>query len=306
MLGGLFNKIKQGIQKTKEKITGGIQSVLSTFRKIDEDAINQIEEILISADVGVAATDRICGKLREKMKKGDLKSADDAMFWIKTEIKEILNSAKPDSAAPIPHPPFLIMFVGVNGSGKTTSIAKMANFLKNQGKSVMLCAGDTFRAAAVEQLSIWADRLKVPIVKGQIGSDPAAVVYDACESAVNKKADYLLIDTAGRLQNKENLMKELEKVTRVIGKKIPRGPHEVLLVLDATVGQNALSQAASFKQMSNVSGIFLSKLDGSAKGGIIIAIAQEHRIPVKYIGTGERVEDMAEFSADSFVDALFE
>lgn len=306
MLGGLFNKIKQGIQKTKEKITGGIKSVLSTFRKIDEDAINQIEEILISADVGVAATDRICKKLREKMKKGDLKSAEDAMFWIKSEIKDILNSAANKSDIRSPQSPIVVMFVGVNGSGKTTSIAKMTNYLKNQGKSVMLCAGDTFRAAAVEQLTIWADRMKVPIVKAQTGSDPAAVVFDACESALNKKVDYLLIDTAGRLQNKENLMKELEKVTRVISKKIPRGPDEVLLVLDATVGQNALSQAASFKQISNVSGIFLSKLDGSAKGGIIIAIAQEQQIPVKYIGTGETVEDMSEFSADSFADALFE
>ena len=305
MLGKILGSIKKGIQKTRETRTGKIKGVLASIRRIDESLIKEIEEILITADVGVTATERICGKLRNKMKMAELKTNDDVMFWIKDEIKTILNKRPPDDSSHSGKP-YVVLFVGVNGTGKTTSIAKLASALRKSEKSVLLCAADTFRAAAVQQLSIWAERIGVDIVKGQTGADPSSVVYDACSSAVARNIEYLIIDTAGRLQTKENLMNELNKIVRVIKKVIPHGPNEVLLVLDATSGQNALSQAKLFKEACNVSGIFLAKLDGSAKGGIVIAIAQEFGIPVKYVGTGETVDDISEFSADTFVEALFE
>ena len=304
LFGGFIEKFKQGLAKTKAVFTAPLKKIFSVFRKLDEGTLLEIEEALITADFGVDATGKIMDALRAAYKKGEIQTTDKVLDFLKADLKKRLTE-KGNDVLWAPKPPTVILVCGVNGVGKTTSIAKISRFFTSQGKKVMLCASDTFRAAAVDQLSIWAERLQIDIVKHKMGSDPAAVVYDAADAALARGTDILLIDTAGRLQTKENLMKELTKIRNVAAKKIPGAPHEVLLVLDATTGQNAISQAEHFKAATNVSGLFLSKLDGTAKGGIVVAIKDKLDIPVKFVGTGETPDDVARFNADEFVEALF-
>ncbi len=302
---GLAEKFRRGLQKTKNVLFAPIRKLVSVFRNISDEDIDVIEEALIGADVGVDATRKIIERLRVSYKKGEIKTTDQILPFLKADLKQRLTERGNDLRA-ASAPPTVILVCGVNGTGKTTSIAKLAKFLKDEGRKVLLCASDTFRAAAVDQLTIWAERLDVDIVKHQMGADPAAVVFDAADAAVARKADVLIIDTAGRLQTKENLMKELTKIRNVAAKKIPGSPHEVLLVLDATTGQNAISQAEHFRAATSVTGLFLAKLDGTAKGGIVVAIKDKLDIPVKFVGVGETPEDIARFNADEFVEALFE
>jgi fused signal recognition particle receptor len=304
LFGGFLEKFKQGLAKTKEVFTAPLKKIFSAFRKLDEATLAEIEEALITADFGVDATGKIMDSLRAAYKKREIETTDRVLDFLKKDLKKRLTE-KGNDVLWAPQPPTVILVCGVNGVGKTTSISKLANQLKKDGKKVILCASDTFRAAAVEQLSEWARRLDVEIIKHKMGADPAAVVFDATDAALARKADALIIDTAGRLQTKENLMKELTKIRNVAAKKIPGAPHEVLLVLDATTGQNAISQAEHFKAATNVSGLFLAKLDGTAKGGIVVAIKDKLDIPVKFVGTGETPDDVARFNADEFVEALF-
>jgi len=304
LFSGFFEKFKKGLAKTKEVFTSPLKKIFSVFRKLDESTLAEIEEALLTADFGVEATQKIMDALRAAYKRREIETTDKVLDFLKSDLKRRL-SEKGNDILWAPAPPTVILVCGVNGVGKTTSIAKLAHALKAERKNVILCASDTFRAAAVDQLTVWADRLGVDIVKHQMGADPAAVVYDAADAAVARKADVLIIDTAGRLQTKENLMKELTKIRNVATKKIPGSPHEVLLVLDATTGQNAISQARHFKEATSVTGLFLAKLDGTAKGGIVVAIKDTLDIPVKFIGTGETPEDVARFNADEFVEALF-
>lgn len=298
-----FEKIKTGLQKTKDFFGKKIKAVFSAFRNLDDQVIDQIEEALISADVGVEATMRLIDRLRRDYKEGKIRTSDQALEFLKKSLKDMLKQEV--AGIKLNGRPTCVLVVGVNGTGKTTSIAKLARMFKEDGKKVLICASDTFRAAAIDQLTIWAERVGVDIVKHQANADPAAVCYDAAAAAVARGADVLIVDTAGRLQTKENLMRELEKIGRVLSKKIPGAPHEVLLVLDATTGQNAVSQAEHFKAAVPLTGIFLAKLDGTAKGGIVIAIKDKLNLPVKYVGVGEKLEDIAVFSPDEFVDALF-
>ncbi|OHB76078.1 MAG: signal recognition particle-docking protein FtsY [Planctomycetes bacterium RBG_16_59_8] len=305
MFQGILGKLKRGLSKTKEQFTRKIKTLFSIFRTIDEEFLDQLEETLITADVGVETSGKIRGEIQRKYKEGIIKDIDGVLDHLKADLKQRLKETS-NRLREASSPPTVILVAGVNGAGKTTSIAKLSKMLRDEGKKVILCASDTFRAAAIEQLKIWSDRVGVDIVSHQIGADPAAVVYDATEAALSRKADILLIDTAGRLQTKVNLMKELEKIRNVVRKKIPDAPHEVLLVLDATTGQNAISQAKHFKEAIDVTGLFLAKLDGTAKGGIVVAIKDQLDIPVKFIGVGETPEDIEPFDADRFVDALFE
>jgi fused signal recognition particle receptor len=303
-LGGFLDRFKRGLQKTREAFVAPLRKLISVFRTLDDATLEELEAILIGADVGVEATRKIVDGLRAAYKKGEIKTSDQVLDWLKKDLKARLAGEGND----IRHAtsgPTVILVCGVNGVGKTTSIAKLADFFHKQGKRVILAASDTFRAAAVEQLSLWSERLGVDIVKHRQGADPAAVVFDAADAAVARKADYLIVDTAGRLQTKENLMKELGKIRNVAARKIPGAPHEVLLVLDATTGQNAISQAQHFSDAVSVTGLFLAKLDGTAKGGIVIAIKERLKIPVKFVGLGETPADVARFNPDEFVDALF-
>ncbi|MBI2901383.1 MAG: signal recognition particle-docking protein FtsY [Planctomycetes bacterium] len=301
----IAEKIKRGLRKTKDVLFAPIRKLVEVFRNVNDEDIDVIEEALIGADVGVEATRKIIERLRVAYKKGEVRTTDQLIPFLKADLKQRLVERGNDLRV-APAPPTVILVCGVNGTGKTTSIAKLAKHFADDGKKVILAASDTFRAAAVEQLTIWAQRLKVDLVKHQMGADPAAVVFDAADAAVARKADFLVIDTAGRLQTKENLMKELTKIRNVAAKKIPGAPHEVLLVLDATTGQNAISQAQHFQAATNVTGLFLAKLDGTAKGGIVVAIKDKLDIPVKFVGIGETPEDIAPFDADEFVEALFE
>ncbi len=303
LFGGFLERFKQGLAKTKEVFTAPLKKIFSAFRKLDEATMGEIEEALITADFGVEATGKIMDALRQAYKKREIETTDQVLPFLKADLKRRLVE-KGNDVLWAPQPPTVILVCGVNGVGKTTSIAKLAQALTREGKKVILCASDTFRAAAVDQLTIWADRLGVDLVKHQMGADPAAVVFDATDAAVARKADVLIIDTAGRLQTKEHLMKELEKIYKVAQRKIPGAPHETLLVLDATTGQNAISQAQHFKAATRVTGLFLAKLDGTAKGGIVVAIKDKLDIPVKFVGTGETPDDVARFNADEFVDAL--
>ncbi len=305
VLGGFIDRLKAGLRKTKEAFTSPIKRIFSAFRSLDEATISEMEEALITADFGVETTQKMIDGLRQAYKKGDIKTADKVLDFLKADLKRRLAGSGNDIRWAT-SPPTVILVAGVNGVGKTTSIAKLASLLAREGKRVILCASDTFRAAAVEQLAIWADRIGVDIVKHRTGADPAAVVFDAADAASARKADVLIIDTAGRLQTKENLMKELTKIRNVAARKIPGSPHEVLLVLDATTGQNAISQAQHFKAATDVTGIFLAKLDGTAKGGIVVAIREKLGIPVKFVGLGESPEDIARFNPDEFVEALFD
>ncbi len=299
-----FDKLKQGLTGTRNAIKEKIDNVFSAFRSVDEDLFEELEEALIMADVGATASMEIIEMLRERTKEKRISESEEAKNELYDIISEILGEEA--SSLKLSGKPAVILVVGVNGVGKTTSIGKLANKFVKEGKSVMLAAGDTFRAAAAEQLTIWAERVGCPIVKHGEGADPAAVVYDAINSAKAKQTDVLICDTAGRLHNKKNLMDELEKIYRVIKRELPESETETLLVLDAGTGQNAVNQAREFSSHTGVTGIVLTKLDGTAKGGIVISICMEKSIPVKFIGVGEGVEDLDEFDASMFAKALFE
>ncbi len=299
---GIFSKIKEGLKKTRTGIFGKINSVLNSFTKIDEELFEEIEEILIMSDVGVKTAEYICNELRAKVKKEGIKDPNEIQGLLNSIISDILSGGQNLN---INTKPSVILVIGVNGVGKTTTIGKMAAELQKQGKKVILAAADTFRAAAIDQLVIWADRAKVDIVKQNEGSDPAAVVFDAISAAKSRNADVIICDTAGRLHNKKNLMGELEKIKRIIDRELPDADKEVLLVLDATTGQNAVNQAREFKNIAGITGIVLTKLDGTARGGVVLAIKNDLDVPVKYIGVGEGIDDLQPFNPDEFTEALF-
>lgn len=301
---GLFDKLKAGLKKTGDAISERVNNVFSAFVKVDEELFENLEEALIMADLGMETSVELIDELRSRVRKNHITDGNE----VKRELKSVIADAlcEIDSEMKLETSPSVVLVIGVNGVGKTTSIGKMATYYKSQGKNVLLAAADTFRAAAIDQLDIWADRAGVDIIKHQEGSDPAAVVFDACNAAKARGADVLICDTAGRLHNKKNLMAELEKINRVISRELPEASRENLLVLDATTGQNAVSQAKLFSEVSDITGIVLTKLDGTAKGGIVISIAKEQRIPVKFIGVGEGVDDLQLFDAESFAKALFD
>ena len=300
---GFFDKLKEGLFKTKSAIVDKIDNIFKQFAKVDEDLFDELEELLISADIGVNTTEQILDDLREAVI--DKKIKEPAL--VKEELFHILRGMIGEhEPLNLSTTPSVILVIGVNGVGKTTSIGKIANDLKQKGKRVVVAAADTFRAAAAEQLSVWCDRAGVDIIKQGAGADPASVVFDAINAVKSRGADVLLIDTAGRLHNKKNLMDELAKIDRVIGRELPNAAKETLLVLDATTGQNAVYQAKEFKEASKITGLVLTKLDGTAKGGIVISIRQELGIPVKFIGVGEQIDDMKPFDARDFASALFE
>jgi len=297
-----IEKLSAGLARTREKFVGPLRSLLAG-RQLDERLLADLERRLIEADIGVKAATRICDDLRTARAEKRIAAGDDVLEFLKTELRRYWPEA--DRAVHFSDaPPTVVLVAGINGSGKTTSIAKLAYLWQQEGRKVCLAAADTFRAAAVEQLSIWADRLGVNIIKGA-GKDPGAVVFDACEAARARKADVLLVDTAGRLHTQDNLMRELTKIRNVVTKKIEGAPHEVLLVLDATTGQNAINQARAFQEAIDVTGIFLAKLDGTARGGIVVAIRNEVNLPVKFVGLGETYKDVQPFDPESFVEALF-
>lgn len=300
---GFFDKLKDGLMKTRKSITEKIDQVLVSFGKVDEELFDELEEILITSDIGIDTTLKIIASLKEKVRERKIIDAMKVKDLLKEELKEILESG--DNSLKLDTKPSVIIVIGVNGVGKTTSIGKIANYYKSQGKKVLLAAGDTFRAAAIDQLEIWADRVGVEIIEQKEGSDPAAVVFDAAQAAKSRKADLLICDTAGRLHTKKNLMEELKKVSRILDRELPGADRETLLVLDATTGQNAISQAKTFRETADITGIVLTKLDGTAKGGIVIAIKSELDIPVKLIGVGEQIDDLQRFNASEFVEALF-
>ena len=304
-----LDKLKGGLAKTRDVFVGGLKSLLRG-RKLDQALLEELEQRLIMSDLGVKATARIMEDLNQAWRDKKIDSGDQVLEFLKAEMKTYwpAESRELHLAGPGPNGekvPTVILVTGINGAGKTTSIAKLGQYLKEQGKTVMVAACDTFRAAAVEQLSIWAQRIDVQIVKHQMGSDPGAVAFDACEAAVKRGIDVLIVDTAGRLHTQDHLMRELTKIRRVIEKRIPGAPHEVLLVLDATTGQNAIRQAEEFLKAVQVTGIFLAKLDGTAKGGIVIAIRHQLNMPVKFVGIGEKPGDIEPFDPEAFVEALF-
>ena len=298
-----WEKLKSGLAKTKSALFGSVHDMLSNFVRVDEDLLEELEELLIMSDIGVTATEQIIEELRERIKDGRLKEKDQVIDTLKEILSEMIGEHQP---LVLETTPSVVLVIGVNGAGKTTSIGKISKRLRLSGKKVVVAAADTFRAAAIDQLEVWCQRAKVDIVKQQEGSDPAAVVFDAISAAKKKQADVLIIDTAGRLHNKQNLMNELAKINRVIDRELPGASRENLLVLDATTGQNAVIQAKEFSKAAQITGITLNKLDGTAKGGIVISIKQELGIPVKFIGVGEKIDDMQEFDAKQFIDALFE
>lgn len=297
-----FAKLKDGLFKTRKNITDKINDVLTSFKAVDEDLFEELEEILITSDVGVETTMRILDNLRFKAKQQNIKDPMEIKELLKQEMLEILGTSVETIGT---HSPEVILIIGVNGVGKTTSIGKVSSKLKKSGKKVLIAAADTFRAAAIDQLEVWGRRAGVDVIKHQEGSDPAAVIFDAISAAKSRKTDVLICDTAGRLHNKKNLMEELRKIFKVIDREYPEAHKEVMLVLDATTGQNAISQAKIFKEVADITGIILTKLDGTAKGGIVIGIKSELDIPVKLIGVGEKVNDLQEFVPEDFVNALF-
>ncbi|MBQ9086842.1 MAG: signal recognition particle-docking protein FtsY [Clostridia bacterium] len=298
-----LDKLKKGLSKTKNAIFGQIDEVLKAFVKVDEDLLDELEELLIVSDVGVSATEDIMERLREDVKEGRLKEKDQVIDALKNILGDMIGEGEPLDLSTTPA---VILVIGVNGAGKTTSIGKISNRLISDGKKVVVAAADTFRAAAIDQLAVWCERSGADLVRQNEGSDPAAVVFDAIAYAKRKQADVLIIDTAGRLHNKVNLMNELAKINRVIERELPDAARENLLVLDATTGQNAILQAKEFRHAANITGLILNKLDGTAKGGIVISIKKELEIPVKFIGVGEKIDDMQEFDSEEFVKALFE
>ncbi|MDR0957728.1 MAG: signal recognition particle-docking protein FtsY [Clostridiales bacterium] len=298
---GIFSKIKEGLQKTRQNIISGVESVFKGFSKIDDELFDELEESLILADVGAQTSASLTQTLRERAKREKISSPADLRAVLIQEIEKILLSETPFELTS----PSVLLVIGVNGAGKTTSIGKLASFYKNCGKRVILAAADTFRAAAAEQLEIWGRRADVPVIRKEQGADPASVVFDAIASAKAKRADILICDTAGRLQNKKNLMEELKKISRIINREFADAHIETLLVLDATTGQNAVSQAKVFKEASAVTGVILTKLDGTAKGGVVISIKNELELPVRFIGIGESVDDLRPFDAKEFAEAIF-
>lgn len=300
-------KFKQGLTKTRDNFSSKVNDLVARYRKVDEDFFEELEEILIQADVGFNTVMELVEDLKMEVKRKNIQNPEDVQSVISEKLVDIYQGSDeaPNTINIQENGLTVILFVGVNGVGKTTTIGKLAYKYKDEGKKVLLAAGDTFRAGAIDQLEVWGNRVGVDVIKQGEGSDPAAVMFDAIQAAKARKADILLCDTAGRLQNKVNLMNELEKVKRVIEREIPGAPHEVLLVLDATTGQNAMVQAKTFKDATNVSGIVLTKLDGTAKGGIVLAIRNELKIPVKYVGLGEKMDDLQEFDAEKYVYGLF-
>ncbi len=303
---GLFSRLKAGLAKTRANFTSGLANIFLGKKTLDADVLESIETQLLTADVGVEATQALVQNLTQKLARKELNDTDAALQCLQSDMKDILRPCEGTFALDETKKPFVILVVGINGSGKTTTIGKLAKHIQAAGKTVMLAAGDTFRAAATEQLQIWGERNQIPVIAQQPGADTAAVIYDALESAKAKGIDVLIADTAGRLHTQTNLMDELKKVKRVLGKIDATAPHETLLVLDAGIGQNALNQAKQFNEAVGISGITLTKLDGTAKGGIIFAIAKELKTPIRFIGVGEGIDDLRPFNADDFVNALFE
>ncbi len=299
---GFFDKLKEGLNKTKKSFDEKINNVFSAFRKVDEEFLDELEEALIMSDIGMETSVKIIENLRQRIKKEKIEEPEQVKQALREEMKKILDIA--DIKLKLDTKPSVILVVGVNGVGKTTSIGKIANNLVKQGKKVVIAAADTFRAAAVEQLEIWAKRSNSEIVKKQAGVDPASVVYDAIKLAKTNNADVLIVDTAGRLHNKKYLMDELNKIQKVINKEMPEADKEVLLVIDGTTGQNAIQQVKAFKQEADITGLVLTKLDGTAKGGVVIGIVEENKIPVKFIGIGEQIDDMEIFNSEDFVKAI--
>ena len=299
---GFFDKLKQGLSKTKDSFNEKINNVFKNFRKVDEDLLEELEEALIMSDVGMETSMKIIENLRDKIKTDKIEDADLVKQALREQIEEILDSV--DSDLKLETKPSVILFVGVNGVGKTTSIGKIANNLRKEGKKVIVAAADTFRAAAVEQLEVWANRAQVQLVKRPEGTDPASVVFDAIKTTKQENADVLIIDTAGRLHNKKYLMDELIKINKVIDKELPDVSKEVLMVLDATTGQNAIMQVKAFKEAVNINGLVLTKLDGTSKGGAVIGIVSENNLPIKFIGVGEQLDDMQKFNSADFVNSI--
>lgn len=304
-LGGLFGRLKEGLTKTKKGITDRVDDLVKSYTKIDEDLFEELEEILITADLGVNTTMEIIDQLRDRVRENKASDPKEVKGLLKALLTEALEEVA-DPTLNLETTPSIIMVVGVNGVGKTTSIGKIAHKLKAEGKNVLLAAGDTFRAGAIDQLKIWGERSGIDVIAHQEGSDPAAVVYDAIQAAKSRKVDVLICDTAGRLHNKKNLMNELGKVFKIVNREAADFSKESLLVLDATTGQNAIQQAKIFKEVTNISGLVLTKLDGTAKGGIVISVSKELKVPVKLIGVGEQLEDLQSFDPKKFVDALFD
>jgi fused signal recognition particle receptor len=301
----VFEKFKQAVKKTNEVLNMPIEDLVIGKKEIDPEMLDDLEAIMIGADVGVNTTTEILNSIRDQVSRQTLQDPAQLRTALRTELRKILSV---NDAAPREVPdgdPFVILVVGVNGVGKTTTIGKLANRFKSDGKKVLLCAADTFRAAAIEQLEVWSTRSNVPLIRQKPGADPSAVLYDALQSAKSKKMDVVIVDTAGRLHTKHNLMSELEKMTRIAKREISTAPHEVLLVMDATTGQNGLIQAKEFTRSAGVTGLVLTKLDGTAKGGVVVAIARELKIPIRFVGVGEKIDDLVEFSADDFVESLF-
>lgn len=301
----LFNRLKEGLAKTKQGITGKIEDLIKSYQKIDEGLFEEIEEILITADLGVETTMEVIDGLKDRVKAEKITDPMAIKALLKEQLQGLLNEFSDDGRLNTEPSPAIILVVGVNGVGKTTSIGKIAHRLKVEGKKVVLAAGDTFRAAAADQLKIWGDRVGVEVIRHQEGADPGAVIYDGIQAAKARQADVLICDTAGRLHNKKNLMNELGKIFKIVEREYAQATKEVLLVLDATTGQNAIQQAKVFKEVADITGLVLTKLDGTAKGGVVVAISRELRIPVKLIGVGEKMEDLQEFDAQYFVEALF-
>jgi len=302
---GLFERMKQAIGATKNNLVARIESVLSGRPTIDENLLEELEGVLLGADLGVRATEQVLKDIREQHKKQLLKTPDDVRAAIRKRLLAILHDGDRATAESEPLAPQIWMIVGVNGTGKTTTVGKLAAKLSQEGRKVLICAADTFRAAAIEQLAVWAERSGVEIIKSKSGSDPSAVLHDALAAALARKLHVVLIDTAGRLHTRSNLMQELEKMRRVAGRVVAGAPHETLLVLDATTGQNGLVQAREFLRAAGVTGLIVTKLDGTAKGGVLFSIAQDLKIPVRFVGVGESIEDLMEFSPEVFVDSLF-
>jgi fused signal recognition particle receptor len=301
----LLEKLKSGVQKTRAGLVNALEDAIQGKKEIDAGLLDELEGTLLAADIGVRTTEEILERIRQRVERHQLADAAELKGLIREQLLEIL-AASERAPARVKEPPAVVLLVGVNGSGKTTTIGKLGQRFKNEQRSVLLCAADTFRAAAIDQLEVWGQRTGIQVVRQGPGSDPSAVLFDAVSAAKARKIDYVLVDTAGRLQTKENLMAELQKMSRTARKVVPDAPHEVLLVLDATTGQNGLEQARKFTETAGVTGIVLTKLDGTAKGGIVVAIARELNTPIRYVGVGEKVEDLLPFDAEKFIQSLFE
>jgi fused signal recognition particle receptor len=301
----LLEKLKSGVQKTRAGLVSALEDAIQGKKAIDADLLDELEFTLISADIGVRTTAEILERIRERAERHQLNDAAQIKGLIREHLLEILEASE-RAPARVTEPPAVVLVIGVNGAGKTTTIGKLASRFKHEGRSVLMCAADTFRAAAIEQLEIWGERTGTQVIRQMAGSDPSAVLFDAVSAARARRVDYVIVDTAGRLQTKENLMAELQKMSRTAKKVIPEAPHEVLLIIDATTGQNGLEQARKFTENSGVTGIVLTKLDGTAKGGIVVAIARELNLPIRYIGVGEQIGDLLPFDAEKFIESLFE